>query len=55
MLTLGLGLMGTYTPTTVVSPDPQPDPQPVDGVLCERVSIDGQWATIDGKPVYMEV
>ena len=27
----------------------------VDGVLCERVSIDGQWATIDGQPVYMEV
>lgn len=27
----------------------------IDGVLCERVSIDGQWATIDGQPVYMEV
>ena len=27
----------------------------VDGVLCERVSIDGVWATIDGQPVYMEV
>ena len=27
----------------------------VDGVLCERVSIDGQWATIDGQPVYMEI
>lgn len=27
----------------------------IDGVLCERVSIDGEWATIDGQPVYMEV
>lgn len=27
----------------------------INGVLCERVSIDGVWATIDGQPVYMEV
>lgn len=27
----------------------------IGGVLCERVSIDGQWAAIDGHPVYMEV
>lgn len=27
----------------------------INGVLCEPVSIDGVWATIDGQPVYMEV
>ena len=27
----------------------------VNSVLCERVSIDGVWATIDGQLVYMEV
>ena len=27
----------------------------VASVVCERVSIDGVWATIDGQPVYMEV
>ena len=27
----------------------------INGVLCERVSLDGVWATIDGQPVYMEV
>lgn len=27
----------------------------IDGVLCERVSIDGVLAAIDGQPVYMEV
>ena len=27
----------------------------INGVLCERVSVDGVWATIDGQPVYMEV
>ena len=27
----------------------------INSVLCERVSIDGVWATIDGQPVYMEV
>lgn len=27
----------------------------INGILCERVSIDGVWATFDGKPVYVEV
>ena len=27
----------------------------INSVLCERVSIDGVWTTIDGQPVYMEV
>ena len=27
----------------------------INGVLCERVSVDGVWATVDGQPVYMEV
>lgn len=27
----------------------------INGVLCERVSLDGKWLTIDGHPVYMEI
>lgn len=27
----------------------------INGVLCERVSLDGEWLTIDGQPVYMEI
>lgn len=27
----------------------------IDGVLCEPVSLDGVWLTIDGVPAYMEV
>ncbi|NIJ40357.1 hypothetical protein FHS78_000627 [Parvibaculum indicum] len=27
----------------------------INGILVERVSIDGTWLTLDGKPVYMEI
>lgn len=27
----------------------------INGVLYERVAVDGGWLTIDGQPVYMEV
>lgn len=41
----GLYALGTGVPFRII----------IGGVLCERVSIDGQWAAIDGHPVYMEV
>ena len=41
---------GLYTPSTGV-----PFRIIISGVLCERVSLDGVWLTIDGMPVYMEV
>ena len=44
---------GLYTPSTGVSF--RRVRRVINGVLCERVSIDGVWATIDGQPVYMEV
>lgn len=27
----------------------------IDGVLYERVALDGSWLMIDGQPVYMEI
>lgn len=43
--TLSTGTPSMGTPLRIV----------INSVLCERVSIDGVWATIDWLPVYMEV
>ena len=53
-----LSTEGTYTPPTedpYTPPTEDPFRRVINGVLCERVSIDGVWATIDGQPVYMEI
>lgn len=52
---MSIGQIGAIGRLGLAQTKGEPLRRTINGVLCERVSLDGEWLMIDGQPVYMEI